>query len=87
MSLFKEQLTIIGNFEKVIYDGREYPINKIEEVTTTVVYHYCGDLFYQNYIEHPMVLELDWVGKINNKKYRLAFCNKCKTLYVTKIRR
>jgi len=80
--IYKESLAVSKDFKTVSYDGVTYSVNKIKRIRKDVdsVSHLCSDGFY-------LSLDLRWIIHIPRKgDYKVAFCNKCKTLIVKKIK-
>lgn len=78
---YQDELYISIDFKKVCYDGRVYEVSSIEMIdpdNIDTATHKCVDGC--NYS-----IDLDRYITYNGVNYRVSFCNKCKTLFISPI--
>jgi len=77
---YQDELYISIDFKKVRYDGRVYEVSSIEMVDpeSPTTKHKCID-------GCEYTVDLDRYITYEGVNYRVSFCNKCKTLFLSPI--
>ena len=78
---YKDELYVSVDLKKVKYDGRVYKVSSIAIIAPEQISDYkhkCSD-------GCEYTVNLDRYITYNNVSYRVSFCNKCKTLFISPI--
>ena len=77
---YQDELYISVDFKKVRYDGRVYKVSSVEMVNPELLNakHKCID-------GCEYTVDLDRYITYEGVTYRVSFCNKCKTLFLSPI--
>ena len=78
---YKDELYVSVDLKKVRYDGRIYKVSSVEIINPDQidsVKHRCSD-------GCEYSVSLDRYITYGNISYRVSFCNKCKTLFISPV--